>query len=69
MKTLLNFTQGLVMAVIFMALFCQTLSAKGIAVTMDAPGQGAGKVIAGFIVLLVVIILPLIKKRIVASGK
>ena len=69
MKTLLSFTPGLVTTVIFMTLFCPTLSAKGITETMNVPGWGTGKVIAECMVLLVVIILPLLKKRIVIPGK
>jgi hypothetical protein len=63
MKTLLNFTPRLVMAVMLITLFCPALLAKGTTAAATVPAENAVEVIAGFIVLVGVILLPLTKKK------
>jgi hypothetical protein len=69
MNTLLNFTPRLVIAVMLITLICPNLMANQTAVAVNEPAQSAAQVITGFIVLLLVILLPLMKKRKITVAK
>lgn len=69
MKTLLNFTPRLVMSVMFITLLCPSLFANGNATSANVTAQSASQIITSFIVLLLVIVLPLMKKRKVTATK